>query len=271
MKKTVVITGASSGIGKSAAKYFASKGWNVAATMRSPEKSNDLLDIPGVRTFRLDVTDKESIQHAINAIIAEFGGIDVMVNNAGYSLVGAFETFTPEQIQKQFDTNVFGVMNSIRAVLPHFRKRKAGTIITVTSVGGFITFPIYSVYHSTKWALEGFLEALQYELKPFNIKVKNIEPGPIKTDFYDRSMDYVPNAELPDYNEYVAKAYNNTKQFGVAGSSPDVVGKRIYDAAVSGNYRMRYAVGGNAPLVLFLRWLLPVRFLNWTMAKILIR
>lgn len=260
MKKTVLITGTSSGIGKSTALYFASKGWNVAATMRTPEKEKELSKVDGIKLFKLDVTDPASIQSAIEESISVFGGIDVVVNNAGYGGVGVFEAASQEQIQRQFNTNVFGVMNVTRAILPYFRQKKSGTIINVTSVGGLITFPIYSVYHSTKWAVEGFAEALQYELRPFNIKIKNIEPGAIKTDFYDRSQDLFKKEGLTDYDSYAKVAFENTQNAGVNAPGPEVVAKRIYKAAMDRSFRLRYPAGSQAPALLFLRRLLP---LSW--------
>lgn len=260
MKKTILITGTSSGIGKSTALYFASKGWNVAATMRTPEKEKELSKVDGVKLFKLDVTDPISIQSAIEESISVFGGIDVVVNNAGYGGVGVFEAASQEQIQRQFDTNVFGVMNVTRAILPYFRQKKSGTIINVTSVGGLITFPIYSVYHSTKWAVEGFAEALQYELRPFNIKIKNIEPGAIKTDFYDRSQDLFKKEGLTDYDNYAKVAFENTQNAGVNAPGPEVVAKKIYKAALDRSFRLRYPAGPQAPALLFLRRLLP---LSW--------
>ena len=260
MKKTVLITGTSSGIGRSTALYFASKGWNVAATMRTPEKEKELSKVDGIKLFKLDVTDPVSIQSAIEESISVFGGIDVVVNNAGYGGVGVFEAASQEQIQRQFNTNVFGVMNVTRAILPYFRQKKSGTIINVTSVGGLITFPIYSVYHSTKWAVEGFAEALQYELRPFNIKIKNIEPGAIKTDFYDRSQDLFKREGLTDYDNYSKVAFENTQNAGVNAPGPDVVAKKIYKAALDRSFRLRYPAGPQAPALLFLRRLLP---LSW--------
>lgn len=260
MKKTVLITGTSSGIGKSTALYFASKGWNVAATMRTPEKEKELSKVDGIKLFKLDVTDPASIQSAIEESISVFGGIDVVVNNAGYGGVGVFEAASQEQIQRQFNTNVFGVMNVTRAILPYFRQKNSGTIINVTSVGGLITFPIYSVYHSTKWAVEGFAEALQYELRPFNIKIKNIEPGAIKTDFYDRSQDLFKKEGLTDYDNYAKVAFENTQNAGVNAPGPDVVARKIYKAALDRSFRLRYPAGPQAPALLFLRRLLP---LSW--------
>src|SRR5438128_7716934 len=184
MNQVVLITGASSGIGNETAKLFQSKNWKVAATMRTPEKAEDLKRIVDIECIRLDVTDVDSVKAAIAETLEKFGRIDAVVNNAGLAVVGPFEAATPEQIDQQFQTNVFGVMNVCREILPYFREQKRGIIVNVASMGGRLTFPLYSLYHASKWALEGFSEALQFEIKEFGIKVKIIEPGPIKTDFY---------------------------------------------------------------------------------------
>ena len=260
MSQTVLITGTSSGIGKAAVSFFAAKGWNVAATMRRPENEAELGKMPNVKLYRLDVMEAASIQAAIRQAIADFGGIDVVVNNAGYGAVGVFEAATTEQIQRQFDTNVFGVMNVIREVLPHFRSKRNGTIINVTSMGGLITFPIYSVYHGTKWAVEGFSEALQYELRPFNVKVKCIEPGAIKTDFYERSQDLFQKDGLTDYDNYVKTTLANTQKARADAPGPQVVAEKIYAAANDGSFRLRYPVGSQSPVLLFIRRIIP---LSW--------
>ncbi len=260
MKKTVLITGSSSGIGNATAKYFAQNGWNVAATMRNPEKDETLKHLPNIKTYALDVLNEANIQNIVNQAIIDFDKIDVIVNNAGYGAVGIFEAATAEQIKKQFDTNVFGVMNVIRAILPHFRANKNGHIINITSVGGIITFPIYSVYHGTKWALEGFAESLSFELKPFNIKVKNVEPGAIKTDFYSRSQDLLKKDSLTDYDNYAAVAFKNTQQAGANAPGPEVVAKVIFKAANDHNFKLRYPVGGGAPILIFLRRIIPLRW-----------
>jgi NAD(P)-dependent dehydrogenase (short-subunit alcohol dehydrogenase family) len=189
MKKTILITGTSSGIGKAAAKLFSEKGWNVAATLRNPE--TEMKSRPNVTLYSLDVTDERGCRRTVQNVIADFGAIDVICNNAGYSATGIFEKSTPEQLKRQFETNVFGCMNVIRAVLPHFRSKRTGTIINITGMGGLLAFPLYSVYHGTKWAMEGFSESLAYELRPLGIKVKCVEPGVIKTDFYSRSQRFV--------------------------------------------------------------------------------
>ena len=239
MNKTILITGASSGIGKATAIYFAQRGWNVAATMRTPEREQELVKYPNIKLFRLDVTSEESIALAITNAITAFGQVDVLLNNAGYGGVGVFEAATKEQIQQQFDTNVFGLMNTIREILPYFRERRSGTIINITSVGGIITFPIYSIYHASKWAVEGFAEALQFELRPFNIRVKNIEPGAIKTDFYDRSQVLFAKEGLTDYNAYETITVANTQEAGANAPGPEVVAKAGWKAANDSSYRLR--------------------------------
>lgn len=253
MNKTIFITGASTGIGNLTAIYFAEKGWNVAATMRNTAKGSDLLEYPTIKLFTLDVLDQTSIQQAIDGALEAFGVIDVLFNNAGYALVGAFEAMTDAQIRKQFDTNVFGVMNVSRAILPHFRSRKEGTIITTSSMGGLITFPLYSSYHGTKFAIEGFMESLHYELKPFNIKVKNIEPGAIKTEF-ENAIEFVSNDE---YNHYVPKAHQNMLDAYKNAPTAGIVAKKVFEAANDGSFRLRYPVGIQSAILLFLRRVLP--------------
>ena len=262
MKKTVLITGSSTGIGIAAVDEFLARGWNVAATMRTPEKAPKFSHAENLKIYALDVTEFTSIKRAIDLAIQDFGKIDVIVNNAGYGAVGIFEKASPEEIQKQFNTNVFGVMNVIREILPHFREQKGGTIINVTSMGGLITFPLYSVYHGTKWALEGFGEALQYELKPFNIRVKNVEPGAIKTDFYSRSMNVFSNPSITAYDKYEHIVFTNTQNTEKTAPGPEVVARKILKAASSTSSRIRYAVGGQGPLLLMVRKMIP---LNWFM------
>lgn len=263
--KTVFITGSSSGIGKATALYFAQKGWNVAATMRTPAKETELNKLPNVKLFQLDVLDSDSIRRALTEARAAFGGIDVLVNNAGYGAVGVFEAATPEQVQRQFDTNVFGVMNAIREILPYFREKRADPdsrpcIINVTSMGGLITFPVYSIYHGTKWAVEGFTEALSFELRPFNIRVKNIEPGAIKTDFYDRSQDLLQKEGLTAYDEYVRVTLANSQKAGADAPGPEVVAEKIFVAANDRSFRLRYPVGSQSPWLLAIRRIIP---LSW--------
>ncbi|MGZ3688241.1 MAG: SDR family oxidoreductase, partial [Bdellovibrionota bacterium] len=187
--QTVLITGSSAGIGRETALFFHQQGWNVSATMRSPEKSTIPKDARLI-TPRLDVTDVKSIESAWKETEEKFGRIDAVVNNAGFGLTGPFEAANPEQIRRQFETNVFGLMTVCRTAIRAWReKNQQGNLVNVASMGGRLTVPYYSVYHSSKWAVEGFTEGLHYELAPIGIRVKLIEPGAIKTEFYDRSAD----------------------------------------------------------------------------------
>lgn len=256
--KTILITGASTGIGRETARYFAQQGWNVAATMRTPQKGADLLAMKNIKLFPLDVLDVASIEAAIQATLTEFGAIDVLFNNAGYALAGAFEAVSPERIEKQFATNVFGVMNTTRAILPYFRQKRSGLIINTTSSGGRITFPLYSVYNSTKWAVEGFMESLQYELKPFNIRIKNIEPGTVKSDF-ENAIEYIP---APAYDPYAQRVHQNTLASYKDAAQPAEVARVVYQAATSTDFKLRYAAGNQPKLAFFLRWLLPLNTFN---------
>ncbi|HEY0461456.1 MAG TPA: SDR family oxidoreductase [Pyrinomonadaceae bacterium] len=255
MTKVILITGASSGIGRETAKLFQTKNWRVAATMRAPEKAEDLQHIADVETFRLDVTDTDSSKQAIADVLEKFGRIDAVVNNAGYGLVGAFEAATPEQIERQYQTNVFGLMNVTREILPYFRAEKRGVIANVASVGGRMTFPLYSLYNSTKWAVEGFSEALQFELEQFNIRVKIIEPGPIKTDFYDRSEEVTRKEGLTAYDWFIDRALPNMKKAGAAAPGGALVAETIYSAVTDGTKKLRYGV--NSKNILLARKLLP--------------
>lgn len=255
MAKTILITGASSGIGKAAALYFSDRGWNVAATMRSPEKTGGWPKRDGMMLQQLDVTDAESIRKAVSDTLSRFGTIEAVVNNAGYGLVGPFEGATPEQIERQLGTNLVGVMNVVREILPVFRSQGGGVIANVSSVGGRVTFPLYSLYHATKWGLEGFSEALQFELKPLNIRVKIIEPGPIKTDFYDRSMDLISKPGLTAYDTYVARAMPTLQKANETAPGPEVVALVIYKAVTDGSWKLRYSANG--ALFLALRRLFP--------------
>jgi NAD(P)-dependent dehydrogenase (short-subunit alcohol dehydrogenase family) len=261
MTKTVLITGASSGIGRATALYFQKQGWNVVATMRSPDKETDRADslakLDRLICLKLDVTDHQTIIDAVAETIARFGAIDVLVNNAGYGMLGAFETSTPAQIQRQFATNVFGLMETTRAVLPHFRDRKQGVIVNVASIGGRVAFPLYSLYHSTKWAVEGFSESLQHELLAFNIRVKIVEPGPIKTDFYERSAERTSNPDFPAYDEFSDRILTKLNQIGTTGALPEVVAKTIYKASTDNSWKLRYPADPIAKQLLFIRKLLP--------------
>lgn len=258
--KTVIITGASSGIGMEAALYFHEQGWNTIATLRNPEKRRTPLHEKGLPDLlHLDVTDTTSIQAVIQYTLQKYQKIDVLVNNAGYALYGPFEATSPEQLARQFDTNVFGLMEVTRQMLPVFRQQKAGVLINIASMGGRIGFPLYSLYNSSKWAVEGFTESLQYELKSLNIRVKLIEPGVIKTDFYERSLDTTDNIGWAEpYGAIIQRGKKRDGEFAIrTGIEARLVARAIYNAATDKNRRLRYTVGGDALQVSFLRRILP--------------
>jgi len=244
--KTIVITGASSGIGKAAARLFLDKGWNVAATMRNPSLEKDLIESPRLKLLALDVQDPEGPKRAVEQAIKVFGGIDVWLNNAGYSAFGPVEAGTREQIRRQFDVNVLGLIACVQAVLPHFRERRAGVLINVSSVGGIMTVPAYSVYNSTKFAVEGLSEGLWHEVAAFGIKVKVIEPGAIKTDFGGRSQDRWDISAFPDYVAFMEKVRATRDRYVQNSSTPELVAEVIYEAATDRSDRMRYAAGSDA-------------------------
>lgn len=255
MKKTVFITGASTGIGRATALYFQARGWQVVATMRSPEKETELGKLDGVLCVALDVTQPASIERALAAAIEKFGRIDAVVNNAGYGLSGVFEAISPDQIRRQFETNVFGLMAVCRAALPQLRKQGGGTLINVASMGGRLTFPYYSPYHATKWAVEGFSESLHFELAPLNIRVKIIEPGAVKTDFGGRSADMAAPTDpsLSAYAEPYRQATANMASAADQGVEADAVAAAIFKAASDGSRRLRYTIGNDANGLLWLR------------------
>jgi NADP-dependent 3-hydroxy acid dehydrogenase YdfG len=246
MKKTIFITGASTGIGKETAKLFQSKGWNVIATMRNPGNETELSELDHVFVTRLDVLDLDSIAKAVNGGIAKFGKIDVLLNNAGYGAYGPLESFPRENIIRQFNTNVIGLLDVTKALLPHFRQHKSGIIINISSTGGKMTFPLGALYHGTKFAVEGISESLSYEVEEFGGKVKIIEPGAIATDFVSRSVDISNDETLTEYQPLIAK-FMAAVQVMFANASPaSVVAKVIYEAATDGTNQLRYTAGEDA-------------------------
>lgn len=252
MAKTILITGTSSGIGLASAKRFASEGWNVVATMRSPGDDTELAKL-GDRMLvtRLDVQDMPSIDTAVAAGIAKFGAIDVLVNNAGFGLMGIFESLSREQIRQQIDVNVIGVMDVTRAVLPQMRKQKSGVIINVSSRAGIVAQPMISLYSTSKFALEGFSEALSFELSAVGIAVKIIQPsgGITSTKFGDRTArEATPLTPPADYATFVDATRKTFARMMTAAKTdtPDVA-EVIFTAATDGTDKLHYFVGVNNP------------------------
>ena len=253
MSKTIFITGASSGIGKTTARFFHDKGWNVVATMRSPENEQDLTELDNVLVTRLDVLDSDSIAQAVQEGIARFGRIDVLLNNAGYGSYGVLEATPMAKVRRQFDVNVIGLLETTKAVLPHFRANGSGTVVNIASMGGKVSFPLGTLYHGSKFAVEGLSEALSFELEAIGVRVKIVEPGAIRTDFGGRSFDFNNDESMSEYQDTVGKV---TAAFGAvasAGSEPDIVASAIYEAATDGTSQLRYVAGADAEQILAAR------------------
>lgn len=251
MTRTVFITGSSTGIGRATAERFHAEGWNVVATMRDPGDGEDLAQLPNAIVPRLDVTDSRSIHGAVAETMDAFGGIDVLVNNAGFGAYGPLEVTAMDMVRRQFDTNVIGLYEVTKAVLPGMRERRAGVIVNVSSVGGRMTFPLGSLYHGSKFAVEGLSEALVYELAPLGIRVKLVEPGMIDTDFAGRSFALSLDPNGGPYQPTVESVLTAFAAMTESGGSPaSDVAEAILAAATDGTSRLRYIVGDDAVGVL---------------------
>jgi NAD(P)-dependent dehydrogenase (short-subunit alcohol dehydrogenase family) len=255
MSKTILITGASSGIGKATAALFADRGWNVIATMRNPKDGADLADRSNVLVTPLDLVDSGSIKSAVAAGVEHFGTIDALVNNAGYGAYGPLEATPTDTLRRQFDVNFFGLVETMQAVLPTMRSQRSGVIINISSVGGRMAYPLGSLYHGSKWAVEGLSEAVHFELAVLGIRLKLVEPGGVNTDFGGRSFVFTHNPELTDYQPLVdmaVAAMESTDQSG--NQEPGEVAEVIYTAATDDNAQLRYISGQGAEGLLASRY-----------------
>jgi NAD(P)-dependent dehydrogenase (short-subunit alcohol dehydrogenase family) len=260
MSKTVFITGTSSGLGKLTAKRFAKLGWNVAATMRKPEKETELTQYNNIKIFRLDVTDIEQVHQAVDQAISAFGKIDVVINNAGQGAYGALELAEEEVIDWQFAVNVRGPINVIRAFLPHFRANKEGMFINISSYMGVTTaVPIGSLYNMSKFALEGLTEGLYYELKPLNIELRLIEQGGSAGNSFINNVVWNTNEKIKDYDDITSKV---KKVFeGAAKKSlddPETIVDAIIPLATREKNDFRTLVGEAANSLMELRKSIPI-------------
>jgi len=250
-QKAIFITGSSSGLGRATAKLFASKGWKVIASMRDPKKEKELGNISGVTLMATDVTDPSAIERAAELVVA-LGGTDVVFNNAGYGLAGALEALTDDQIVRLVNTNMLGTIRTTKAFIPHFREKRAGLFINTTSLGGLVSFPFNSIYHATKWAIEGWSESLAFELNQLGIGIKTIEPGGIRTDFFTRSLD---TGRHPAYDALVNKfmgMITDPKQMATY-STPEQIAEIVYEAATDGKDQLRYVAGADAKEIYAMR------------------
>jgi NAD(P)-dependent dehydrogenase (short-subunit alcohol dehydrogenase family) len=251
--KVAIVTGSSSGIGYATSLLLARNRFHTYATMRNTEKSADIQEIANkeklpLQVIQLDVNDDASIRNSIKRIERENERIDVLINNAGYGLVGAFEDLSVEEIKSQFETNFFGVIRLTQQVLPIMRKQKSGIIVNVSSGAGRIGFPGMSAYVSSKFALEGLSESMSYELEPFGIKVVIIEPGVIRTNFKKNSLmskKSLDNSSISPYSSIIQKIDSSISSIIEHATPPEEVANAIMLAITSNNLELRYLVGND--------------------------
>ena len=240
-KQTIFITGSSSGLGKAAAKLFAARGWNVIATMRTPEKETELSNTDGVTKYALDVTQAGQVQRAAEKFAPK---TNVVINNAGYGLAGPLEGLTDEQILHEFNMNLMGTVRTTRAFLPYFREKRAGLFINTVSIGGIIALPFNSSYIATKWATEGWSEAMSFELAPVGIGIKTVLPAGMNTDFFG-SMVIGHHAAYEEQANRILSTFRDP-QNAAGYSSPAQIAEVIYEAATDGKDQLIYIAGDDA-------------------------
>jgi len=255
-QKVAVVTGSSTGIGYETSLILARNGFLTYATMRNLNKSESIESITTkenlpINIKQLDVTDDTSVKNAVDAMLSETGRIDLLVNNAGYGLNGAFEDLAMDEIKAQYETNLFGLIRTTQAVLPIMRRQKSGTVINISSGVGRFGLPGSSAYVSTKFAVEGLSESMSYELEPFGIKVVLVEPGVIKTNFVD-GMVIARKSQDPKspYSQIIQKMVTGLEEMMKNGSSPDLVAKVVLNAATNENPSLRYLAGNDVEQLL---------------------
>lgn len=263
MNKTVFITGTNSGFGKAMVEIFASNGWQVAATVRKKAAHPDLFKgMPQVKLYELDITHYQQATDVAQMVIAEFGKVDVVINNAAYCLMGPTETTSMEQIEKQFKTNVFGLMAVTKAFIPHFREHKNGLFINFSSASARFNYPYIASYGGSKWAVRGIGESLGIELKPYGIEVKTVYPGVHATRIFTK-LDHGADGTDPVYRRHYKRYYANflgAQSAVTAVTAPETVAAKVFKAAnrpKSGPLHL--IAGGDARLYEIMKKLLPER------------
>jgi short-subunit dehydrogenase len=270
MNKVALITGASSGIGFETSLTLARNEFRTFATMRNLSKSRKIREIAKkerlpLTVIPLDVNDNASIRTAIQNILVEAKRIDVVINNAGYGLFGAVEDLSMDKIIDQFETNFFGVVRVVKSVLPIMRNQRSGTIINISSMVGRVAMPLNSVYVASKFALEGFSESIRHELSKFGINVILIEPGIVRTGFFDNLQKSKNEAAKSPYSALLKRRLSRFKSVSESNSSsPSQVAKAILKALQSKSSNFRYIVGEDAIIVLEKRKVLSdIKFEKW--------
>jgi NAD(P)-dependent dehydrogenase (short-subunit alcohol dehydrogenase family) len=255
MTKTILITGTSSGYGKAMAQLFLDRGWNVIATMRPPNP--DVFERPHdrLKVLPLDVTDADSIGEAIAAGIAAFGSIDALVNNAGIGMASIVEATPDSTVREIFETNTFGVFAVCRAVIPQMRKQGHGVIINVTSSAAIAPMPLVAIYAASKYAVEGFTESLSYELEPFGIKARLVEPGYAPTTKFTANGASRMEGLIPaDYGAFAQACFGKMMNYPTAYCTEADVAEATFAAATETGGTIRYPAGPDTKLLTELRW-----------------
>ena len=251
-QRVVLITGASSGVGQSTARLLAQRGHKVFGTSRDPTASES---IPAVEMLPLDVRADDSVQACVAAVVNRGGRLDVLINNAGYELAGAIEELSSEEARAQFETNFFGVVRMVDTVLPLMRRQQRGHIINVSSLSGLSAIPFLGIYSASKFALEGYTEALRHEVKPFNIHVSLTEAGFLKSPMMNHRQ--LAANRLAEYDAWRQRALNAIRAQEEKGPGPDAVAETLLEIVSSKTPRLRYLIGGQAKTVARLRRFLP--------------
>jgi NAD(P)-dependent dehydrogenase (short-subunit alcohol dehydrogenase family) len=251
-QKVVLITGASSGVGQSTARLLSQSGYKVFGTSRNPASAET---IPAVEMLALDVRSDDSARACVKAVAGQVGRLDALVNNAGYELAGALEELSLDEAKAQFETNFFGVVRMVKAALPIMRQQKSGQIVNVSSLSGLSPIPFMGIYSASKFALEGYTEALRHELKPFGIHVSQIEPGFLKTGMMDRRQ--VAAERIGEYDPWRQRAFKAIRNHEEKGPGPELVAETVLQILSSKTPRLRYLAGGQAKFLSRLRWFLP--------------
>jgi short-subunit dehydrogenase len=248
----VLITGASSGIGQSTARLLSQRGYKVFGTSRDPVRMERL---PGVEALPLDVRSDESVAACVESVLRESGTIHALINSAGFELGGALEEASLDEVRSQFETNVFGVMRMVKALLPIMRQQKGGRIINISSLAGLSPIPFLGVYSASKFALEGYSETLRHEVRPFGISVALVEPAFTKTGL--ASNRQYAAMHLPDYDRWRQLAFETIKEYEEQAVEPEAVAACILRILQSRSPKLRYGVGKDAKVVPTLRRILP--------------
>jgi short-subunit dehydrogenase len=250
--KVVLITGASSGNGQRAAELLSQQGYQVFGTSRNAVNSEREA---GYKFITLDVCSDDSVHACVKSVLDQAGCIDVLVNNAGYELVGALEELSIEEAHAQFETNFFGVVRMVKAVLPGMRQRKSGQIINISSLAGLTTVPFLGMYAASKCALEGYTEALRLETHPFHLLVSMIEPGFLHTPMMSKKQ--MATQQIHEYEPWKQRALNAIREYEEKGPNADLVAQTVVKIIESKKPRLRYIVGQQAKMVFGLRRFLP--------------